>query len=101
MVGIVVLTVMSNHMHMMLAGLREDSDLWAAVSLFKQKCGFHGVRLFPGLRLQKDFYDHIIRKDEDVAKHARYIAANPVRGGLVDEWDAYPYTYAIEELRFW
>jgi hypothetical protein len=44
---------------------------------------------------QKDFHDHIIRMDEDLGAHVRYIAANPVRQGLVQHWREYPFTGAI------
>lgn len=40
---------------------------------------------------QKDYYDHIIRRPEDVQKHVRYILDNPVRKGLVDDWKKYPF----------
>jgi len=43
---------------------------------------------------QSGYYDHAVRKDEDVQSIARYIVANPLRAGLVDNigdysfWDA-------------
>jgi hypothetical protein len=43
---------------------------------------------------QRAFYDHALRKDEDVRQIARYIIANPLRRGLVKDvgdyllWDA-------------
>jgi putative transposase len=43
---------------------------------------------------QAGYYDHAIRKDEDIQAIARYIIANPVRAGLVKKvgdyahWDA-------------
>ena len=43
---------------------------------------------------QAGFYDHAIRKDEDIVNIARYIIANPVRAGLAkrvgdySHWDA-------------
>jgi REP element-mobilizing transposase RayT len=73
---LLALTVMSDHLHAVLRGVASDADLWAAISLFKQKAGFHGKR-FTGFRLQKDFYDHVIRKDEDVSKHFYYVLSNP------------------------
>lgn len=33
---------------------------------------------------QKGFHDHAIRKDEDIKAVARYIIANPLRAGLVE-----------------
>lgn len=95
---LVVLTVMPDHFHATLQGLREDADLWAAMCLFKQKCGFLGPRLLAGLRLQKGFYDHIIRKDEDLRNHVRYILSNPVRAGPVDTCDQYPFSFTPEGI---
>ena len=43
---------------------------------------------------QAGYYDHAIRKDEDIQAIARYIVANPIRAGLVTKvgdyshWDA-------------
>ena len=43
---------------------------------------------------QKGFHDHAIRKQEDIRSVARYIVANPLRAGLVENigdylfWDA-------------
>ena len=39
---------------------------------------------------QRSFYDHVLRKDEDLAEVARYILDNPVRKGLVDAPEQYP-----------
>ena len=97
---VLALTVMPDHLHAVLRGVTSDADLWAAISLFKQKAGFHGKR-FPGFRLQKDFYDHIIRKDEDVSKHFYYVLSNPMRAGLVECWEEYPYRYISENLEDW
>ena len=44
---------------------------------------------------QAGYYDHAIRKDEDIAHVARYIIANPVRAGLVKRVGDYPHWDAI------
>ena len=44
---------------------------------------------------QKGFYDHAIRKDEDIQAVARYIIANPVRAGLVKRAGDYPHWDAM------
>jgi REP element-mobilizing transposase RayT len=38
---------------------------------------------------QISFYDHFLRKDEDLRQVANYIVENPVRKGLVDNWRDY------------
>jgi len=42
---------------------------------------------------QTSFYDHAIRGDEVLRQEAEYILANPVRKGLCERWDEYPYNY--------
>jgi len=45
--------------------------------------------------LESDFYDHIIRRDQSFAHQIRYIVNNPVRRGLVENWEDYPFTGSI------
>lgn len=44
---------------------------------------------------QSGYYDHAVRKEEDLRVIARYIITNPVRAGLVDNIDQYPHWDAI------
>ncbi len=60
---------MPDHLHLILEGNSEKADLWKTVVLFKQKTGFWLSKNRKGIRWQKDFYDHIHRKDEDLKKH--------------------------------
>jgi len=47
------------------------------------------------MRWQKDFYDHVLRKNEDMVAQIKYILDNPVRRGLVSSWDEYPFSGSI------
>ena len=42
---------------------------------------------------QRSFYDHALRKEEDLGKVANYILENPVRKELVKDWRDYPYSW--------
>lgn len=44
---------------------------------------------------QSGFYDHAIRKDEDIQNVARYIVANPIRAGIITKIGNYPHWDAI------
>ncbi|MDO9599630.1 MAG: transposase [Azoarcus sp.] len=44
---------------------------------------------------QRAYHDHALRTDEDVVATARYIVANPLRAGLVDEIGKYPLWDAV------
>jgi putative transposase len=41
---------------------------------------------------QKSFWDHIIRNEDDLQRHLDYIHYNPVRHGLVDRPELWPYS---------
>ncbi len=40
---------------------------------------------------QKGFFDHILRRDESYAEKWYYVRENPVRAGLVERWEDWPY----------
>ena len=42
---------------------------------------------------QGSFYDHALRKDEDLLKVADYIVCNPVRKGIIQDWKDYPFSW--------
>ena len=42
---------------------------------------------------QRGFYDHALRKDEDIVKTAEYMVMNPVRAGFVNQWREYSFSW--------
>lgn len=40
---------------------------------------------------QRGFHDHALRREEDIRQVARYIVANPLRAGLVEQIGDYPF----------
>lgn len=44
---------------------------------------------------QPGYYDHALRKDEDIQTVARYIVDNPIRAGLVQKVADYPHWDAV------
>jgi putative transposase len=41
------------------------------------------------------FHDHALRVEEDIENIANYLLLNPVRAGLVANFDEYPYWYSV------
>jgi REP element-mobilizing transposase RayT len=85
---------MPEHLHTVIKGQSEGADTWKAICRFKQRTGYWLSKNSTAI-WQPDFYDHIIRRDESFANHIRYIVNNPVRRGLVENWDEYPFTGSI------
>jgi REP element-mobilizing transposase RayT len=83
--------VMPDHVHILLQ-LREAS-LHDAIHRFK---GRSALRLNSaigrkGRFWQPGFYDHALRKEDDMLGIARYIIANPIRAGLSRKYGSYPF----------
>ena len=90
-----VYALMPDHGHFLFIGLAEHSDQRAAVRWLRRE--WNAV---PGsFRLQKQAYDSVLReKDRSrdaFADTVGYILRNPVRKGLVSNWQDWPYSGAI------
>jgi len=44
-----------------------------------------------GICWQRDFFDHRLRKEESIEEKVFYIRHNPVRAGLIDRYEDWPY----------
>lgn len=90
-VQVTAYVIMSDHMHVILTGVKPDADLLKAVKTFKQLT----ARAFSlggiGIVWQEGSFDHIHRKDEDLERHLLYLVCNPVRKGLVKDWREWPH----------
>ncbi len=82
---------MPDHCHIILQGNTETADTYETILRFKQQSGFWFSRNYGGRCWQKNFYDHILRTEDDVRKHILYVLHNPVRKELVSDWKGYPY----------
>jgi len=86
---------MPDHQHLIIMGTKTDSDIWKAITRYKQKTGFWMSQNKADIRWQKDFYDHVIRRHVDLKTQVKYILDNPVRKGLVSSWREYPFKGSI------
>lgn len=48
---------------------------------------------------QPGFFDHLVRSTESYAEKWVYVRDNPVRKGLVDKWEDWPYSGEIVTIR--
>ena len=76
--------LMPDHLHLLLNPSCSDIPVSKFLQTFKSQTGFwykneHGTPLW-----QRGFYDHIVRRNEDLIKIAQYILDNPIRKGLTE-----------------
>jgi putative transposase len=107
----------SDELHDALLFYQNQGDLWLhllvlmpdhlhAIISFNRKPGMS--RCMPefkkhtakaaGIQWQRDFFDHRLRKDESYLEKAHYIRLNPVRAGLCEKPEDWPYVW---EHRSW
>ncbi len=92
--------IMPDHLHI-LPSLTEDYQkrLQDWVSAFKRYTAKTINESFCVKPLwQKNFYDHIVRKEESLLAITEYIVNNPVRKGMVLNWEEYPYSKMVDPL---
>ena len=82
---------MPDHLHLLVEG-GAGSDLPRFVKDFRQRTGYAYRRASGEALWQKSYYDHVLRKEEDVREAARYVVDNPVRAGLVTAARDRPYS---------
>jgi len=92
---VLIYCFMPEHLHVLLDGQTGAADPLRAMRAFKQRSGWWLRQHSPEFRWQKDFYDHIVRRGEDLGAQVRYITGNPVRRGLVSDWHQWPHTGAM------
>ena len=84
--------LMPDHLHWLIQ-LNGPIGLSTVIKVFKgrssRQLGLH-VEV-GGAVWQSGFHDHALRSEEDVRKVARYIVANPLRAGLVEQIGDYPF----------
>lgn len=88
--------LMPEHLHWMFA-LGTARTLSQVVQLLKGRSARRLGELTPhvGPVWQPNFFDRAVRRDDDLAKAARYIVANPLRRGLVNRIGDWPHWDAI------
>lgn len=91
--------VMPNHVHAVLAPA-EDEDgrplsLPAILHSLKRYTAAEANRLLgqQGAFWQHESYDHVIRDPDEWGRVIGYVLHNPVKAGLVADWEEWPWSY--------
>ena len=87
--------VMPDHIHWMLQ-LLPGHELSKVVASVKGRASIRINRLnrTRGRFWQPNYYDHAVRREEDLENLAHYLTMNPVRAGLVDQAERYRYWWS-------
>ena len=94
---LLALCVMSNHVHLLI-----DCEKYQKLRLdkiMKRIKGPTAIELNRQLGLkgqfwEKESYDHLVRGLEESQRIEKYILENPVKAGIVNNWENYPFSYS-------
>ena len=92
-------TIMSNHVHAVFAPLKDKSGTPYSLSGIMQSLKRRTASLAndvlrrEGTFWQAESYDHVIRDESEWQRIVWYVLNNPVKAGLVTDWQEWPWTY--------
>jgi putative transposase len=83
--------VMPDHVHLILSFPETGKRVQSIVSKWKEWTA-------KSLKIdwQRDFFEHRLRMEESFREKADYVLANPIRGGLVEKFEDWPYVFIPE-----
>ena len=89
--AVIAYCFMPDHLHLLVEAVTDQANLPAFVRLFKQCSAFHWKARYGEQLWQRSYFEHVLREGESPVKAARYLLANPVRAGLVERPEDYPF----------
>ena len=89
--AVIAYCFMPDHVHLLVGGTDPRSQLPEFVRIFKQRSSFHWKRRFGSELWQRSYFERGLRSDESSIDVARYVLANPLRAGIVEAVEDYPF----------
>jgi REP element-mobilizing transposase RayT len=95
-----IVVVMPDHVHMIFTPLvnLQAMEVYSLAEIMDAIKGAsaHRINLALGRRgrvWQPESFDHVLRSSENLDAKISYVLENPVRRGLVDRWERYPWLW--------
>ena len=90
--------LMPDHLHLFCAPRKLDIELSRWVRHWKR--AFSLMRVTGAGAWQRDYWDTRLRRHESYSEKWAYVQHNPVRAGLVDKPENWPFLGVVNELRW-
>jgi putative transposase len=105
--------IMSNHVHVVFEPLERKSDYQSDLQTQSNVLLLHKIMQSlkrytarkanivlgrEGAFWQGESYDHVIRDNDEFLRIIHYVTENPVKAGLVSQWDQWQWTYCKPDL---
>ncbi|AIZ64335.1 hypothetical protein PK28_12765 [Hymenobacter sp. DG25B] len=91
--------VMPNHVHLVITLPDDAQPLARTLQSIKSYTAAKANLLLQrtGQFWQRESYDHLVRDAAEMERVISYVLENPVKAGLVDDWQIWPHSYWKEE----
>jgi putative transposase len=80
--------LMPDHVHMLVSFPQTKKRLKTIISKWKE-----WTAKAVGISWHRDFFEHRLRQDESLRQKADYVLQNPIRAGLVERPEDWPYVF--------
>lgn len=91
--------VMANHVHVVFKPLQKENGSYHALQKIMHSLKRYTARKAnnvlnrEGAFWQHESYDHVVRNRDEWERIVKYVLNNPVKAGLVERWEEWPYTF--------
>ncbi|SRR5581483_1161906 len=89
----IALTVMPDHIHALVAPVRDRDDRITQFTAGLKR--FVRREANAEWKWQDGVFDRLLRSEESIQSKWIYIRENPVRAGLIAQWDEWPYSIGL------
>jgi putative transposase len=91
-------TIMSTHVHIILHKIQKP--LFRILQSLKRHTARESNKILKreGSFWDKESYDNLVRDRDDLSVKINYVLQNPVKAGLVKNWEDWKYTYCAENF---
>ena len=95
---IICYCIMSNHVHFIAKELTEP--LYAIMHSIKSYSANECNKLLgrTGRFWQREYFDYVMRNENDLSEKIKYVLNNPVKAGLVQNWRDWDFSYCDQEF---
>ena len=96
--------LLSNHVHVVFQPLEKESGQYYALSSI-----MHSIKRYTAVSANKvldregqfwqhESYDHVVRDEAELQRIRQYVLNNPVKAGLIDSQEAWPWSYCRRSI---
>ena len=93
---LIAFCIMSNHVHLVFSQLDQSLTLARIMKSLKRFTSRAANKILDRTGKafwQSESYDHLVRDERELTRITDYVLQNPVKAGLVDRWENWPYCY--------